>query len=188
MLTAPQRVASAAEGQPLLASHERTETLADFVQRVVALTVPLVRAAGTGARFTRVPWVLVASTSVSTGLAVRAGVREVQVLGSLLAHRIEEATGRPPDPALVKKLTIDLYLAPKRQPDPSDRRLRVGRLVARWVFRGALGRDTSKIAMQALEAAERLDVGPLVARWAEPSDPSNSPAGPEGRGGLGDRR
>jgi hypothetical protein len=31
-----------------------------------------------------------------------------------LAHRLERATGAPSEPALVKKLAIDLYLDPKR--------------------------------------------------------------------------
>ncbi|MGB8351738.1 MAG: hypothetical protein WCE47_15035 [Gaiella sp.] len=39
-----------------------------------------------GARFTRVPWVLVASTSVSLTTTIRAGVREVRVIGSLLSR------------------------------------------------------------------------------------------------------
>ena len=131
------------------------------------LAVPVLRTVARGARFTRVPWVLVASTAVSVALTVRTGVREVQVLGSLVAHRIEEATGEPADPALVKKLTVELYLAPKRVPELSDRRLRLGRLVRRWVLSGALGRDTGKAATRALETADRLDVRPLVDRWAE---------------------
>jgi len=67
----------------------------------------------------------------------------------------------------VKKLTVELYLAPKRVPDLSDRRLRLHRLLRRWVFRGAIGRKTGKAATKALKAAERLDVGPLITRWAE---------------------
>jgi hypothetical protein len=95
-------------------------------------------------------------------------VREVQVLGSLVAHRLEQATGRPADPALVKKLTLELYLAPKRVPDVSDRRLRPGRLVRRWIFRGAFGRETRKDASRALDQAERLDVAGLASRWERP--------------------
>jgi hypothetical protein len=167
MLEAPERVSSAREGKALLASQESSEDVADQVQKVVVLAVPLLRTVARGARLTRVPWVLVASTAVSVGLTLRTGVREVQVLGSLVAHRIEEATGEPADPALVKKLAVELYLTPKRVPDLSDRKLRPGRLVRRWVFSGALGRRTGKRAAKALEAAERLDVRPLVDRWAE---------------------
>lgn len=165
VLLTPERVHSAAEGKALLASQESHEALAEGIQRVVVLAVPVVRAVAAGARFTRVPWVLVSSTALSIGLTVRAGVREVQVLGSFVAHRLEQATGRPADPALVKKLTIELYLAPKRVPDVSDPRLRPGRLVRRWIFRGAFGRETRKDAGRALDRAERLDVNALAARW-----------------------
>jgi hypothetical protein len=165
VLLTPERVTTAAEGKALLAAQESHEPLAEQIQKVVVLAVPVVRAVAAGARFTRVPWVLVSSTALSIGLTVRAGVREVQVLGSLLAHRLEQATGRPADRALVEKLTIELYLAPKRVPDLSDRRLRTGRLIRRWIFRGAFGRETRKDAGRALDHAERLDVGALAARW-----------------------
>jgi hypothetical protein len=168
VLVTPERVTTAAEGKALLARQESHEALAEQIQKVVVLAVPVVRAVAAGARFTRVPWVLVSSTALSIGLTVRAGVREVQVLGSLVAHRLEQATGRPADPALVKKLTLELYLAPKRVPDVSDRRLRPGRLVRRWIFRGAFGRETRKDAGRALDQAERLDVRALAARWERP--------------------
>ena len=167
ILSAPYRVTSAAEGKASLASDESAEAVTDRVQKVALLAVPVVRTLARGARFTRVPWVLVASTAVSIGVAVRTGVREVQVLGSLIAHRLEEATGQPADPALVKKLTVDLYLSPGRTPDLADRRLRLVRLVRRWLFRGALGRETRKSATKALDAAERLEMSELAARWAQ---------------------
>jgi hypothetical protein len=165
ILLTPERVQTAAEGKALLAAQESHEALAEQIQKVVVLAVPVVRAVAAGARFTRVPWVLVSSSALSIGLTVRAGVREVQVLGSLVAHRLERATGRPADPALVKKLTLELYLAPKKTPDLSDRRLRSSRLIRRWIFRGAFGRETRKDAGRALDQAERLDVGALDARW-----------------------
>ena len=83
-----------------------------------------------------------------------------------MAYRLERATGSPSDPALVKKVAVDLYLAPKRTPDPTDDRLRLVRLTRKWVLSGAFGRDTAKRATRALDAAEKLDVGELAARWA----------------------
>ena len=56
------------------------------VERFVAVATPAVRILARGARFTRVPWVLVASTSVSLTTTIRAGVREVRVIGSLLSR------------------------------------------------------------------------------------------------------
>jgi hypothetical protein len=166
VLLTGERVASAADGRRMLAGEADTEALADNIQRVVVLAVPVVRTVARGARFTRVPWVMVASTAVSMGIAVRTGVRELQVLASLVAHRIEVATGAPADPALVKKLAVDLYLDPRHTPDVSSERLRLVRLTRKWVLSGAFGRKTSKHAAKALAAAERLDASDLATRWA----------------------
>src|SRR3954454_21869633 len=127
--------------------------------------MPVVRILARGARLTRAPWVMAASSSVSIGFAVRSGVRELQLLTSLVAYRLEEATGAPSDPALVKKVAIDLYLHPKRAADLSDDKLRLVRLTRKWVLGGALGRNTSKRAAKALDAAERLDGAGLAAAW-----------------------
>jgi hypothetical protein len=165
VLLTEERVTSAAEGKRRLAGRADTEALADKVQRVVVLATPIVRALARGARFTRLPWAMIASSSVSIGIAVRAGVRELQVLASLVAYRIEQATGAPSDPRLVKKVAIDLYLNPKRSPDLRDSRLRLVRLTRKWVLLGAFGRNTSKRASKALDAAERLDGQELASRW-----------------------
>ena len=165
VLLGDQRVTSAAEGKLRLARQAETEEFADKVQRVVVLATPVVRAVARGARFTRLPWVIVASSSVSVAIAVLTGVREIQVLSSLIAHRVEQATGRPADPKLVEKVAVDLYLDPKRRPDLTDDRLRLVRLTRKWVLLGAFGRTTSKRAGKALEAADRLDGRELDARW-----------------------
>ena len=180
VLLTDERVASAAEGKRLLAGEAEIEARADKIQRVVLAAVPVVRVLARGARFTRVPWVMVASSAVSIGVAVRAGVRELQVLGSLVAHRLEQEADAPPDPALVKKLAVDLYLNPKRTPDPADDRLRLLRLGRKWVLSGAFSRNTSKPAATALDAAERLEAAALATRWAatrriQDEDPAPSP-------------
>src|SRR5436190_505834 len=122
------RVGSAAEARQLLKRDEQAEAVAGEIQRVVVLAVPLLRRLARGARVTRVPWVFVASTTLSTGVAVRSGVKEIQALSSLIAHRLEQATGAPSDPALVKKLAVDLYLHPRRTPNLHNDRLRLVRL------------------------------------------------------------
>lgn len=165
VLLSEDRVTSAAEGRLRLAGQKETEELADKVQRVVVLATPVVRMVARGAKFTRLPWAMIASSSVSVGIAVRSGVREIQVLSSLVAYRIEQATGRPADPKLVEKVAVDLYLNPKRKPDLTDDRLRLVRLTRKWVLLGAFGRTTSKRAGRALEAAEKLDGSDLDARW-----------------------
>jgi hypothetical protein len=158
LLSSDLQVTSAAEAKRVLAEHEDTEQMTDSIQRFVGLATPIVRIALRGARFTRVPWVLVASSAVSIGVTVRTGVRELQVLAALLSHRYEKATGRPPDPALLQKLTLELYLKPRRTPDVSDRGLPLARLARRWIVSGALGRNTRGKTDKALDAAERLDL------------------------------
>jgi hypothetical protein len=105
------RVTSAAEAKRLLADHEDTEELTDAIQRFVALATPVARIALRGARFTRVPWVLVASSAVSIGVTVRNGVRELRAIAALLAYRFKQETGAPPEPARLQKLTLELYLS-----------------------------------------------------------------------------
>ena len=164
-LLSDERITSAAEGKRTLAGSEDTEALAGNIQRVVVLALPIVRRISRGARLTRAPYVMVASSAVSVGIGVRTGARELQVLGSLVAHKLEQVTGAPGDPALVKKIAIDLYLEPKRIPELNDDKLRLVRLTRKWVLTGAFGRSTSKRAAKALEAAERIDAAALAKRW-----------------------
>lgn len=164
LLLDDERVTTAAEGKRILDQDDNLEQVTDRLQRFVALATPAIRTLARGARFTRVPWVLVASTTAATGVTIRSGVREIRVLASLVAHRLEQATGSAADPALVKKLTLELYLAPRREPDVSNLSLPLGKLVRRWLWRGVLGRDTRKLAGKALDAAERLDVERVLAQ------------------------
>src|SRR5215217_1641555 len=178
VLLTEERVTSAAEGKQLLAGEAEVEARTDKIQRVVVAAVPVVRVLARGARFTRVPWVMVASSAVSIGVAVRGGVRELQVLASLVAHRLELGAGAPADPALVKKLAIDLYLNPKRIPDLADDRLGLLRLSRKWALSGAFSRNTSKQAAKALDAAERLDAAALATRWAATRPPQHEDPAP----------
>ena len=158
LLASDMRVTSAEEGKRLLAKDDETEDMTDAVQRFVGIATPVVRIALRGARFTRIPWVLVASSSVSIGVTVRTGIRELQTIAALLRHRFEQETGTPPDPALLQKLTLELYLKPRKKPDVSDLSLPLVRLARRWITTGALGRSTRGKSDKALDAAERLDL------------------------------
>ena len=93
MLLGDKRVTSAAHGKSLLAGETDTEAFASDIQRVVVIAVPVVRRLARGARLTRVPWVMVASSAISVGIAVSTGVRELRALASLVANRLEQATG-----------------------------------------------------------------------------------------------
>jgi hypothetical protein len=164
LLSSDVHVTTAAEGKRFLAEDEDTEQMTDAIQRFVGIATPVVRIALRGARFTRIPWVLVASTSVSIGVTVRTGVRELQVLAALLAHRFEDEIGAQADAALLQKMTLELYLRPRRAPNVSDVSLPLARLARRWIVSGALGRNTRGKTDKALDAAERLDMEALAAR------------------------
>jgi len=164
VLSSDMRVTTASEGKRLLAEDDSTEEIADTIQRFVGVATPIVRMVARGARFTRVPWVLIASSTLSMGVTVKAGVRELQVLAALLVHRFEQDLGAPPEPMLLQKLTLELYLSPRKTPDVSDLRLPIVRLARRWTISGALGRDTRGKTGKALEKAEHLDLATLAAR------------------------
>ena len=172
LLSSDVQVTTAAEGKRLLAEDDDTEQMTDAIQRFVGIATPVVRIALRGARFTRIPWVLVASSSVSIGVTVRTGVRELQTLAALLAHRFEEETGAQPDAALLQKLTLELYLRPRRTPNVSDLSLPIARLAQRWVVSGALGRNSRGKTDRALDAAERLDIAAFA--WGSPVAPARS--------------
>ena len=165
VLLGDERVASASEARQLLKRDEQAEALAGDVQRVVALAVPVVRTLARGACVLKVPWVFVASTTLSIGIAVRSGVKEIQALSSLVAYKLEQGTGARADPALVKKLAIDLYLHPRRAPNLDNDRLRIVRVTRKWLLSGIFGRKTQRRASRALEAAERIDAAALAAEW-----------------------
>jgi hypothetical protein len=164
LLSSDVHVTTAAEGKRLLAEDDDTEQMADAVQRFVGIATPVARIALRGARFTRIPWALVASTTVSIGVTVRTGVRELQVLAALLAHRFEQETGTQPDAALLQKLTLELYLRPRHTPELSDLDPPLARLARRWIVSGALGRNTRGKTDKALDAAERLDLATFSTR------------------------
>jgi hypothetical protein len=168
LLSADLVVTSASQAKRLIAEDDDTEEMTDAIQRFIAIATPFVRVVARGARFTRVPWVLVASSTVSIGVTVRAGVRELQVLAALLTHHFERETGAPPEPALLGKLTLELYLKPGRAPDVSDLDLPLARLARTWIVSGALGRNRRGKAEKALDAADRLDVASLAAQATEP--------------------
>jgi hypothetical protein len=172
LLSSDTPMTTAAEAKHLLAQNEDTEELTDAIQRFVAIATPVARIALRGARFTRIPWVLLASSAVSIGVTVRSGVRELQAIAAVLAHRFEQETGVPPDPALLQKLTLELYLRPGRTLDVSDLRLPLTRLARRWIVSGAFGRNKRGKTEKALDAAERLDIGSLAARVPSATQPS----------------
>jgi hypothetical protein len=174
VLARPHRVASAAQAHALLASGGVDQRqMSEQIQKVAVLAVPVVRRLARTGRIPgvrRVPWVFTATTAAAVSVQLRQGVREMQVLGSYLATRIEDTTGRPADPELVKRTMVELYLRPEQAPNLTKRRARTGSVARSWLVRGLLGRDGDDRIRRAIAAVERLDVDELASQWAKRHD------------------
>lgn len=144
--------------------------LRDQIAKVALIATPIIRRMEVARRFTRVPgvkrlpFVMSVTTVASVGAALGRGVRDVQVIGSYVASRLREVSGVDPDPELVKRLTVQLYLSPGTMPRV-DQRVGPAKLLRRWLVRGALGRDGRKQAERAVSAVTRLDVDRVLAAW-----------------------
>jgi len=143
--------------------------IADQIQKIAMVATPVIRRLAIVRRIPgvkRVPLVLTATTTVAVAARLRAGVREVQVIGSYLASRIEAETGRSADPALVKRAAVELCIKPERAPTLDARRIPLTRLARMWLMRGFLGRDSTEKAIKAIDAIDRLDVHGLLHDWS----------------------
>ena len=171
MLATPHDVPTAHEALRLLDDrHRESQHLGDQIGRVAVLAVPVVRRLQSAERLTRLPgvrrlpWLASATTVAATAAALTRGVHDIQVLGSFVATRLE-STGRPVDPELVKRVTVQLYLSPSSSVR-LDQRVGPARLLRRWLVRGALGRDSRRAVERAVSAVNSLDVHGLSAAWA----------------------
>jgi hypothetical protein len=168
VLARPYEVTTADEARAVLDDPDAIDVsaFADQIQQVALVAAPLVRRVGKFKRvpgLKRVPWFLTFVTLANLTRAVRQGVREVQIVGSFLAARIQHAAGAPPDPDLVKRLTVQVYLSPSRRLDPTeDDRIPARKLLQRWLLNGFLGRTSNKSAVRAIGAVERLDVASVL--------------------------
>ncbi len=149
VLATPHRVSTAAEAERLLESAAGAgpsdgRALAEQIGRVATLAAPVVRRLRMAEKLPglkKLPMVYSLTTVAGVTFAIRRGVHDVQVVGSYLANRLEQATGEAPDAALVKAATVHLYLSPRGEFQP-DEGLRPARLLQRWLLRGATARLT----------------------------------------------
>jgi hypothetical protein len=170
VLARPHQIQSADEARALLDDPDAIDVsaFADQIQQIAIVAIPVMRRVGMlrkvpGMR--RVPWVLSVVTVANMTRAIRQGVREVQVVGSYIGSRLQEVTGQPADPELVKQLTVQVYLKPGRRPYiVGDTRVPAMKLLRRWMLYGLLGRTTNKSAVRAVGAVERLDLAALLAQ------------------------
>jgi hypothetical protein len=172
VLIRPHEIATADEAEALARSDFawNADALTDQVRKVALVLLPLLRRTGMVARapgLRRVPSIAVATTVAAVSTQLWSGVKELQILAALVATRLRRA-GYEADPPLVKRLTIELYSHPERQPTLESVPTSITKMLARWAVAGVFGRNTSTRARKAYVAAEHLDLHAVMAQWQQP--------------------
>jgi hypothetical protein len=177
VLSTPYEVRTADEALAMIESEAGGvfdgKALADQVQMAAVLLTPMLRRVRWFERLPgakKLPFIVGVATVANVAVALRRGVREVQIVSSYLVHRLREATGDAPDPTLVKVVAVQLYTDPNRRPVPGGR-IAFASLLRRWLLRGVFGRDTQMRARSAVFAVAQLDIPALLADRALPSEP-----------------
>lgn len=170
VLIRPHEIATADEATALAQADFswNADALTDQVRKTTLVVLPLLRRAGVLARFTglrRVPSIALATTVAAVSTQLWSGIKELQILAALIATRLQRA-GYAADPPIVKRLAIELYAHPDRQPTMESVPASITRMVARWTMAGMFGRNTTKRARNSFEAAERLDLDAVMSRWS----------------------
>jgi hypothetical protein len=143
------------------------DALTDQVRKVALVVLPLLRRTGVIARapgLRRVPSIALATTFAAVSTQLWSGVKELQILAALVATRLRRA-GYEADPPLVKRLAIELYTHPERQPTLVSVPSSITRVLARWTMAGVFGRNTANRAHKAFVAAEELDLDAVMSQW-----------------------
>ena len=172
VLIRPHEIGSAAEAIAFSETDEawNADALTDQVRKVAVTLLPLLGRAGVLTRtpgLRRVPSVAVASTVGAVSTQLWSGVKDLQILAALIATRLRRG-GYVADPPLIKRLAIELYTHPDRQPTLDSVPASATVVLAKWMIAGAIGRTTSQQAHRAFAAAERLDIHALMSRWPDP--------------------
>jgi hypothetical protein len=173
VLIRPHEITTAEEAVALSRSDFawNADALTDQVRKVALVLLPLLRRTGMVARapgLRRVPGIAVATTLAAVTTQLWSGVKELQILAALIATRLQRA-GYEADSPLVKRLAIELYTHPDRQPMLLSVPTSITKMVARWTVAGIFGRNTSRRARKAFEAAEHLDLDAVMANWQRPN-------------------
>jgi hypothetical protein len=175
VLIRPHDIGTADEAMALAHSDFawNADALTDQVRKVALVVLPLLRRTGMIARapgLRRVPSIAVATTFAAVSTQLWSGVKELQILAALVATRLRRA-GYPDDAPLVKRLAIELYTHPERQPTLTSVPSSISRAMARWTVAGVFGRNTTNRARLAFVAAEQLDLDAVMAQWQNPPNP-----------------
>ncbi len=173
VLIRPHDIGTADEAMALARSEFawNADALNDQVRKVALVVLPLLRRTGMVARapgLRRVPGIAVATTLAAVTTQLWSGVKELQILSALVSTRLNRA-GYEAEPPLVKRLAIELYVHPERQPVLASEATSITRVLARWIFGGVFGRSTSRRARKAFVAAEQLDLDAVMSQWQKPT-------------------
>lgn len=172
VLIRPHDIGTADEAMALARSEFawNADALNDQIRKVALVVLPLLRRTGMVARapgLRRVPGIAVATTLAAVTTQLWSGVKELQILSALVSTRLNRA-GYEAEPPLVKRLAIELYVHPERQPVLASEATSITRVLARWIFGGVFGRNTSRRARKAFVAAEQLDLDAVMSQWQKP--------------------
>ncbi len=168
VMSTPHRVENAQDAIELLAEvDDGTRAMQGILATgLVTMGTRLIRFG----RFGKFPTVAVLTGTAAVASSVRGGVGEVQVVGSYLASKLDDA-GIKADPDFVRRVTIEVYLNPGRAVDLRNRDdLGASRLLAYWLrHSGAIpfvSRSRTERHRRAwIDAVDRLDLPALWAEW-----------------------
>ncbi len=128
-------------------------------------------------RMSKMPTIALLTGTAAVASSVRGGVAEVQVLGSFLTSKLDDA-GIKADPDFIRRVTLEVYLNPSRAVDLDSRDdLGASRLLAFWLrHSGAipilLKSRTDRQRRAWIDAIDRLDLPALWAEWQSKPRPA----------------
>jgi hypothetical protein len=175
IMTTPHRVDSGQEALELLGE------LGDGAKAMQGILATGLVTIGTRliriGRMRKMPTIALLTGTAAGASSLRGGVGEVQVIGSYLTSRLEDA-GIKADPDFIRRVTLEVYLNPSRAIDLNARDdLGASRLLTFWLrHSGAipilLKSRTDRQRRAWVDAVGRLDLPALWAEWQSKPRPA----------------
>lgn len=175
VMATPHRVDSAADALERLGElNDGAKTMQGILATgLLTIGTRLVRLG----RLSKVPTVALITGTAAVASSVRGGVGEVQVIGSYVASKLDDA-GVKADPDFIRRVTLEVYLNPSRSVDLNARDdLAASRLLAFWLrHSGAIPilskSRTDRQRRAWIDAVDRLDLPALWAEWQSKPRPA----------------
>ena len=175
VMATPHRVDSAADALERLGElNDGAKTMQGILATgLLTIGTRLVRLG----RLSKVPTVALITGTAAVASSVRGGVGEVQVIGSYVASKLDDA-GVKADPDFIRRVTLEVYLNPSKSVDLNARDdLGASRLLAFWLrHSGAIPilskSRTDRQRRAWIDAVDRLDLPALWAEWQSKPRPA----------------